>query len=327
MALISATYVSSTQFTVANDMTTDFVPGTALYMDCGADGIKYGFVNYSSYGSPNTTIYLESNESQAITSNLTGVYFSRVKQKEAAGNIPLQLFVSQRGHKSGFGLSYKDADEIYIDAGSIHIDDGSAENIYFNPSQITKQLTSLSVSTWYAIYVKPPTNGLTLSSTEIDYAAVSSAPTKNQLKRGWYHPSSTSWRCIGFVKTDSSGNILPFIRNGRSILLENNPNVYSGAPSVTWATATMDIPVGEISAIAMMTIFFNNAAAWAVWRKKGSSGSGHYCAFVSSVTGAWGSSPVYMACDSNKQVEVSTSEASANTVYVRNSGYVLDDWM
>ncbi|MBF0527557.1 MAG: hypothetical protein HQK56_20950 [Deltaproteobacteria bacterium] len=69
---LSATYLSSTQFRVTNDLTiSDFPVGMRVKSDCGVDGFKYGFVIESIYSSPNTTVTVNGD---ALTSNLTQVW-------------------------------------------------------------------------------------------------------------------------------------------------------------------------------------------------------------------------------------------------------------
>jgi len=71
---ISATYVSSSSFTVSDDLSGDFAAGVRVLADCGADGTFYGTVETASYASGTglTTITL-SLDAGNLTANLTGV--------------------------------------------------------------------------------------------------------------------------------------------------------------------------------------------------------------------------------------------------------------
>lgn len=84
---LNATYVDADTFTVATDLTADFVVGRKVRCNCGVDGYKYVVVASSSYGAPNTTVNLTA-DSDDLTANLTEVDWSVVKPG-AAGNIPL----------------------------------------------------------------------------------------------------------------------------------------------------------------------------------------------------------------------------------------------
>ena len=144
MTEIQATYVSGSSFKVSGSKLDEFSPGRAVWANCLADGVKYAFVASSSYSAPNTTVTLNTNESQELTANLASVLFGRVKYGRTKGNEPLQNIWAMRGHKSGMKLAWKANNEIYIGPGAIHIADGELENIYHSSSTITKSLSDLS---------------------------------------------------------------------------------------------------------------------------------------------------------------------------------------
>ena len=323
---LAASYVSATSFTVSDDKTTDFVPGRAVRMDCGVDGIKYGYVTSSSYSSPNTTVTLNSAESQSATSGLTSVTFSEVAFQETGGNLPMQLVWMQRGFKTGLTLSWKDADEIYVDTGALHIDNDSAENIYGATSQITKQLTSLSASTWYVIYIDPPDSGLALVAADIEYSTT--MPTYSQAKRGWYHGTNTDWRCIGFVRTDASSNLLQFAQVNKEVRFNTyffDANAIT--PNTTWTDVTMTIPMGGMLAIARIAGTYSNGAATFKVRTNGNADGGMEIQYVES-TCKHGNGWVSVMTDASKIIETCwNASASTNPIYVLTYGFVLPDGM
>lgn len=324
---ITATHVSSSSFTVATDRTADFVPGRALYCDCGTDGIKIAYVSYSSYSAPDTTVNLESAESQALTANLESVLFSTFSVKESAGNAPLQTVWTNRGFKSGLSVSYKDADEIYIDSGALHIDNGSSENIYCAQSQLTKQLTSLSASTWYAIYVDPPDSGLTLAAADIEYSAT--MPGYDQAKRGWYHGANTDWRCIGFVYANASSNIAPFCVDGEEWLATDaylSSPVENATPSSTWTSYTMNVPIGGFTAIVLVIGIRANADGTLMVRPTGLSGGGLAVLAVLSAS-ARHDLIQHWQTGSSKQVDLKWYASTTNAIYVNARGFLVPKGM
>lgn len=241
---ITATYVSATSFTVATDLTSDFVHGRALFLNCGADGYKYGYVSYSSYSSPNTTVYLDSTDSQSITANLASVDFSVFKYERVSGNNPLEMLWMTRGVQT-VAVTYKDSDEITLKPGVVHLNDGTTEALYQCPG-FDKQLTSLSASTWYYIYAKAPSSGRILSATEIEYS--STAPTLDGAKQGYYHPSNTGWRCIGFARSNGSSQIAEFTLTGGVYALATpiESLAYSSGNIDTSSNVTLSIPIGSL---------------------------------------------------------------------------------
>lgn len=320
---ITATYASSTSFTVATDRTSDFSPGMAVRLDCGVDGVKYGFVSYSSYSAPDTTVNLDSTESQAITNNLASVDFSRVKSKEAGGNLPLQVIWMNRGFKGGLTLSYKDADEIYIDSGALHIDNGSAENVFCAQSKLTKQLTSLSASTWYAIYVDPPDNGLSLVADDIEYA--STMPTYDQAKRGWYHPTNTDWRCIGFIYSNASSQVTGFTIASQLYRLS------ASITAQTWADGnvntsldiTLTIPLANMVAYVFYEAArYSTTAGYVYLNIKGGTATG--IGYIDSLCNKI-YSYMLINCDSAKKITASGSVRYGIGIYV--VGFMMPDGM
>lgn len=321
--MIDAVYVSTTSFTVSEDRTDEFIPGRNVLVDCGVDGYKNTFVSYSTYSAPSTTVYLDSTESQAITANTAGCFLSRVRSSESGGNLPLQVVWMNRGFKSGLTLSYKDADEIYIDSGALHIDNGSAENVFCAQSQLTKQLTSLSASTWYAIYVDPPDNGLSLAADDIEYS--STMPGYDQAKRGWYHPTNTDWRCIGFVYSNASSQVTGFTIANQLYRLS------APITAQTWADGnvntsldiTLPIPLANMIAyVFYQAARYSTTAASAYLNIKGGTASG-----IGYIDGSCIKIYSYMLinCDSAKKITASGSARYGFGADVL--GFVIPDWM
>ena len=106
-----------------------------------------------------------------------------------------------KGLISGSDVLFKSSSELYIDSGIIDIN----SELYNIEDQITKSLESLSTSTIYHVYIKPPTSGTRISSSQVEYSTT--APTRDSSKAAGYHPSNTTWRWIGWFETDGSGDV------------------------------------------------------------------------------------------------------------------------
>lgn len=316
---ISATYVSATSFTVATDLTSDFVPGRAVYCDCDVDGGKLAYVDYSTYSSPDTTVHLDPNESDALTENLTSVLLSRVKPGIDSGNLTSWAVWDMRG-KQTIRVSYKDADEVTLSPGIVHIHDGTYERIY-RCNGFDKQLTSLSASTWYAIYAKPPTNGLILSASEIEYS--STMPTENTTKQGWYHGTNTTWRCIGFVRVTSSGAIGKYFFDGQKWIFAGQVGLATNLkPSYTWTDVTADIPIANAPVLVLFTVGWAETANTAYWCYPGGT-------WLQAIAGVSSSATIQVVqltvlSDSAKNFQVRFSSTTANNyMTISENGFVL----
>lgn len=70
---IPATYLSPSSLAVSTDLTGQFSTGVRVQADCGVDGLQYGTVASSSYADPTTTVTLEMDDGDALTSNLVSI--------------------------------------------------------------------------------------------------------------------------------------------------------------------------------------------------------------------------------------------------------------
>lgn len=130
-------------------------------------------------------------------------------------------------------VEYKDADEIYINPGVIHIDDGSSEDYYKVSVRLTKQLIGLSTNTWYYIYAtNSGTTMRELTTSNIEYSTT--VPSEDLDRMGYYHTTSSGWRCVGFVYADSSSNIKAYDVGGSEYIFDQV------ITCLTWATYSSD---------------------------------------------------------------------------------------
>jgi hypothetical protein len=70
----TAVFVDTTTFTVVTDLTAEFMEGRRVKANCQGDGFKYGSIQTSSYGAPDTTVVLYPT-SDELTSNLAAVEY------------------------------------------------------------------------------------------------------------------------------------------------------------------------------------------------------------------------------------------------------------
>ncbi|MCK4528529.1 hypothetical protein KAW18_14250, partial [candidate division WOR-3 bacterium] len=80
---MQATYVSSNQFRISTDKTSEFLAGRRIRANCGSN-YKYSTIQSSVYSDPNTTVTIEES---ILTSNLTEVHYGIVNIGEQ-GSFP-----------------------------------------------------------------------------------------------------------------------------------------------------------------------------------------------------------------------------------------------
>jgi len=90
---MDATYVSSNQFTVEGDKTSEFISGRRLKMNCGTDGNFYGTVSSSEVSGSDTNVTIEEDN---ITSNLESVLYGII-QPGTEGSLPEHSHDSSAG--------------------------------------------------------------------------------------------------------------------------------------------------------------------------------------------------------------------------------------
>jgi hypothetical protein len=122
-------------------------------------------------------------------------------------------------YKSNLGIQrikieWNSVSSLIFRAGYLEI----AETIYEISSQFIKTgITGLTASTWYYIYVNPPTSSIEITTTQIEIE--DTEPVLNDSLMAYYHPTETTWRCIGVIYSDGGSNI-------RAFHLENNQYFY-----------------------------------------------------------------------------------------------------
>jgi hypothetical protein len=271
-----------------------------------------------------TVVNLISGESQALTANLAEASYSRVKLQKTSGNDALETIWLMCG-KQSISVSYKDADEITLGSGVVHINDGTNERLY-HCSGFDKQLTSLGTSEWRYIYAKPPATGaVILSATEIEHATT--VPTENTAKRGFYHPTNTTWRCVGMVRINSSGNIMKFYTSGHRYLYAP-PAIWDqsfGSGNVnTTLDVTLTVPLGSIVACITIRGVLYSAAATIWVRNKDDSSEGYHVGYVDAATTSQ-PGPLDIRCDASKRITVEgTARISCD---LQTRGFLIPKWI
>lgn len=235
------------------------------------------------------------------------------------------------GKKVGLKLSYASTSSFYVDGGVIHINDGSNDLILYTPSQLTKSVSGLSASTWYAVYVDPPDTGTLLVAADIEYS--STMPTWDHQKCGWYHPTTTDWRCIGFIRANGSSQITNFFINGKEWrVVEGSLGLLLGTTvtAAAWTTVTSIIPMGGLTTIAAVEVMITDGWTVLYHRITGFTAA-HGQLPISCVTNAGLNRQNFhtnLATSSNKQFDVTIYSASTGaTVSIYGYGFLLPDGM
>jgi hypothetical protein len=296
-------YVTETEFTVYSGTLQNQIDGKQPVGNYINDT---EFATYSGTHTHDDRYYTES-EVDALISSVSGTGGS------SSGTTNYSTLGGQ-GIQS-IRVLYKDADEITLKPGHVHINDGSSDTIYTITDELDKQVTSLSTSTWYYVYVDPPESGLTLAAADIEYS--STAPTLNETKHGYYHPTNPGQRCIGAFYSDASGNILNYHTDGRHYSIRTNNNAWQ-TPSTTWTAFAPSVPFGNSRVIIGVISDYVNATTWLYWRTS----SSHESNLIYVTNTSDNDSLVEeIFVNSNKEFEFAYGTSTTNRVYFTTLGF------
>lgn len=207
-------------------------------------GARYQIINIGS-----GSITIDPASSETINGNATVVQNSQYDYLEIVSDgtnwiRPQQTVVEQAktGFYVGLNVEGKDADEITVSSGALEIDG----TIYYLAANTDKQVTSLSASTWYYVYIDPPASGTTLADTDIEYSTT--APVWTAAKNGWYHPTNTDWRCLikggGVFKATSGSQVRLFSCWGGVYTFQDNQTYFlsTGSPATSLTALAVGAP-------------------------------------------------------------------------------------
>lgn len=210
--------------------------------------------------------------------------------------------------------------------GRIDIEEGSNEYALQVSGTLFKDSNSLSASTWYYVYAKPPVGGNYLSESEIELSTAE--PTRDINKRGYYHGTNTDWRCFGAFYTNTTSGIQPFMQQGSKWQATDNIVVQDvdGFTSNSWTDVTWTIPFPNTFAIVDCRGIYVDTHRHLRYRQNGSADNGSIIVTVHNAsTRAAGHRE--LPVDSNKKGEIQWSTAGTDTAYLNVLGFILPDWI
>jgi len=290
--------------------------------------------------------YLEINSSGTVTKNTTGWNNTRIPIRQitvasgvqtastdkrpwfsavtlatasSSGMWPLVNGLAKRAK-----FSWKDADEIYINAGVYH-HLGTSEQLVYWHDQLTFQFGSggtnadssdLANNDWFYLYLDDSaivTAGVP-ELTETELVAVTTEPTWSNTKQGWY---SGNDRCIGAFFTGGTANILEFFHEGSLFLYADQILEIDNDGGATWTDAVLTLP--KFVTETQITLDFGtygagSGEARADVRTNGQAGTtGHFV--TRAYTNIKGGNTLNMITDSNQTIEYKVTVTCGINIY------------
>ena len=215
---------------------------------------------------------------------------------------------------------YKDADEIYLNPGVVEING----QYYKIDNRLEKQLTSLPVSQWCYIYIKPPTSGIDITTSQVEWTT--SAPVRDLTKRGRYHSTNTSWRCVGVIWS-STNFVAEFSHEGNYYQGISYTDVSWATPSNVWTSYTAGAcAFGDtIATFHLILDYVNLSGAWLYGRSAALSSTLVPTIAYVTTTNDGNALSVKMAVNSSRQYSIKWNAATTNRVHITSIGFMVPD--
>jgi len=216
-------------------------------------------------------------------------------------------------------FTWKDADEIYVGAGCYEV----AGKIALWSSQLTKQLSGPTASTWYYLYLDESaiTSLTAITATELIWSTT--APSWSHTYRGWYNSAD---RCIFAVRSNASSQIAEFYQQGDDVIFADDiTNRAMANLSTSWTDVTLTIPAFTQCGLCTINTYYNGSlgANYCYWRTNGQTGAtGHLVCYVgNNIVRSTNSLQVYT--DSSQIIEVKMTAAGNYQAEVLTYGHKL----
>lgn len=203
-------------------------------------------------------------------------------------------------------FTYKDADEIYISAGSYYHEGTTTQTVYWD-SQLTYTFSTIVNADWSHLYIDDSavvTAGTNLL-TATEFIDSVTAPSWSQTKHGWYNGNDL---CIFSVYGSGANTMVVFWHDGGDLVTfdERIATITSTAQPAAFADIGTAITAPDYCTKALCTFvtIYSSGSGYFYYRTNGSSATnGHEIGYAAAgVTYTLNTTPVYM--DTSQLIEV-----------------------
>lgn len=234
-------------------------------------------------------------------------------------------------------FTYKDKNEIYIDAGMYH-HSGATEQIVYWDSQLTIPISTASTNVWKYVYLNDAAivshGSPLLTASEITFEAAE--PTWSDSKGGFY--GYGTYRCIFAVYIDGSSSIKKFWHDGGPYVHydedEIDLSVYWFSSTSGWIPITLTVPNFGDGAQALLTFWGYSGSnstghrpGDGYYRKKGSPRGGHIFIRTRSKYIGANVNQATVTVNEDQQIEIAWEGNQTAAWSLMTDGYVLPGGM
>ncbi|MCF8043507.1 MAG: hypothetical protein K9K36_08095 [Desulfarculaceae bacterium] len=186
------------------------------------------------------------------------------KDETDAKDQAIAAAVLGAGNISGMAISPKDVDEVTLESGSLDVDGSNYVFPGFDFDVDAAFGGGLTATTFFAIYINPSSISGNIASSDLKVLAT--LPRWDATKKGWYHPTNTTWRCPiekgWIVWANSANEIARFVCDGVSWELMSPEHIVllnTGSPAATLTALNGALNLG-VQFFSILQLYFGGAA-------------------------------------------------------------------
>jgi hypothetical protein len=282
----------------------------------GANFDYMGLIHYSHWG--NTSDKITQFEVYSSGSAFTGTVEIYKKANVSVNVLTVSHNPAIKG-KQSIKVEFATTSGVYVNPGSVEIND----TLYTVNTQLTKEMPTLSGSTWYYVYAKEPTTGSVITLGDVEHTDV--APNKDLEKMGYYHPTNSTWRCVGFCYSDSSNIVEKYIVDGYDWKFSGTQQVLSNTVVSAPLLVAQRVPLGNLLVDVTTRARYENVTTTDVFVYTGSStGYTRYIGNIRTTTTDLAHA-IILECDSSKQIGISATPSYDIRCQMWTNGFKIPD--
>jgi len=266
-------------------------------------------------------------------------YVANLVPEVNAGATAIE-FIDRRtpGYRLRSNFAWASTTTFTINGGIYHLAGTSNQNVFWNAALTytpgsggsNSDSTDLGASETHYVYIDDSaveTLGVATALTNSEFINVTTAPTYNQTKKGWYGTAvgnlQTTDRCIFSFTTDGANNIDEFQHAGELVVLEDEAADQAAVDIDTTFTDIAALSIPGFATRAKCKFSVGTATAQFFWRTNGSSASSGHGASIT-INNVNISDVI---TDSSQIFEMKAASSNTATIAVWTQGWYFPEGM
>lgn len=157
------------------------------------------------------------------------------KQKKLS--LPVVRYDASLLGVQSIGFEYYSTTHVQLNPGICHVNDNGVDR-FFTLAEKIQVTETYSADTWYYIYLDP---SVVVGNLDADDFVISSDEPSEQ-DYGYYHPTSTNWRCMGCFTTHPAGSIRKWYNVNGFYYFSGQHSEIITQPNGVWTDVSLPVP-------------------------------------------------------------------------------------